>query len=86
MFTITKAWLEDNATATVGWSARQLAIIGTRWPPRKGWKRRQVGHEITDSQKADFERVGEERRREIAREVLAACVYAELGVDRERPF
>ena len=37
------------ATARKGFTKEQLAIFGIAWPPKKGWPKRLIGTEISDS-------------------------------------
>lgn len=37
------------------WSAKQLNAIGVGWPPKKGWKQRSIGYEMTPKQQIAFE-------------------------------
>ena len=87
MFTVTKEWLESNATAKVGWTRAQLKVLKVWWPPRKGWLSRLVRskYQITDDARAEFERLGAARRRSLAKDALMDWADS-VPVERERPF
>lgn len=53
---ITNDYLEQNKTPKGAWTKKQLAAIGVNWPPKKGWKKRVIGNEITEEQASKFER------------------------------
>jgi hypothetical protein len=55
MFTITREWIDEHRTARGGWSADQCVALGIAWPLQSGWKKRLIGRQITDEQKARFE-------------------------------
>ena len=64
MFHITTRWLRQNSTGMFGggYTKTQLASIGVGWPPPAGWLYALEGSQITDEQKVEFERAGQERR------------------------
>jgi hypothetical protein len=65
MFTVTKEWINEHRTARGGFTAHQLMAVGVTWPPPKGWLRALVGEEITDAQRARFERGRQHDERSI---------------------
>jgi hypothetical protein len=70
---ITNDWIGQHATLrgigkkASGWTAKQAACLGVRWPLKKGWRSQLVGTEISDEKAREFERLGEERRRMLAK-------------------
>ncbi len=52
---ITPDWIHKHTTPAGGWNAKQLKILGLRWPARKGWISNISGNVITDQQRIDFE-------------------------------
>ena len=40
-------FFERGRSAAGGWSAKQLAVLGIKWPPRKGWLRGMIGDWIS---------------------------------------
>ena len=55
MFIVTKHWLNANRTKKGGWNMGQMNILGTRWPPAKGWMKSVYGKEISIEEKLRFE-------------------------------
>ena len=51
---ITHQLIESGMSDMGGWSRNQLALIGVPWPPKRGWKSRIVGNDISDSSAARF--------------------------------
>lgn len=43
---ITEQVLKDAESINGAWSRKQLEIIGVKWPPPKGWKKKILGTEI----------------------------------------
>ena len=39
---ITEEYIESKKTINGGWTRRQLAEWGVKWPPEKGWKKRLI--------------------------------------------
>lgn len=56
-FTITPAWIHAHGNGGIGWTKRQLDVLGVTWPPRKGWLRSLVGRQITAAQQRQFEQL-----------------------------
>ena len=54
-FTITKSWITDNKTAKGGWNSEQLASIGVKFPPPRGWISEAEGKVISLATKKRFE-------------------------------
>ncbi len=52
---VTKAYIEKNKTVKGSWTRKQIEALGIEWPPRKGWKKRIIGHVLTDQKAAVFE-------------------------------
>jgi hypothetical protein len=52
---VTEKWVITHARPGGAWSAKQLAAIGVSWPPKKGWKQRVEGMEISEEQRQTFE-------------------------------
>lgn len=40
---ITEGIIQRGQSERGGWTKQQLAILGIRWPPPKGWKKKVVG-------------------------------------------
>lgn len=55
MFTVTAEWLENHKTKNGGYFAAHAYALGISYPFVKGWKKRLIGKEISDAQKAAFE-------------------------------
>jgi len=53
---ISKAWIHAHTTAGGAWNRKQIEALGLKWPQTKGWIKGLAGTEITDKQKAEFER------------------------------
>jgi len=52
---VTDDFIRMGATTRPGgWCAEQLAILGERWPPLKGWRARAVGRVISEQDAARF--------------------------------
>ena len=71
---ITLDWLEKQSTSPtygVGWTNEQAQVLRLPWPLVKGWKRHMVGKTISDGQAREFERLGMERRRKLAKAEMA---------------
>ena len=58
LFTVTPEWIYANRTKRGGWNAKQLAAVGIKWPPIKGWKVRLPGRKITQTSRETFESFG----------------------------
>lgn len=60
---VTAELIEQGKSCRGGWTKAQLAILGVKWPPPKGWKARVIGwKEISDSAAEEFVRLkGQER-------------------------
>lgn len=57
MFKVTRSWLHAHSSGKGGWTRVQLASIGIGWPPPSGWVANIVGNEVTEEQRAEFERL-----------------------------
>lgn len=70
MITVTKRWLMDHSSGNArgGWTKAQLEAIGLSWPPPKGWVDALIGSMLEDSQRAEFERLGNQHKESQARE------------------
>ena len=51
---ITKEFIFSHTTPKGAWTRTQLAAIGVKWPPPRGWIDRAVGREITEAQRGVF--------------------------------
>ena len=51
---LTKAHLEAAKSTFGGYSGKQLALIGLKFPLPKSWRRQVIGLEIPDSDLAEF--------------------------------
>jgi hypothetical protein len=84
MFVVTEEWLRQNATANVGWTRRQLAVLGVPWPPAQ-WLKPTIGKTISLDAKAEFEKLGEQRRTKIYQKgKLNDQIHALVSVARKR--
>lgn len=79
MFKITLEWLEAHKTNRGGYNYAQIALIGEPNPPKKGWKLRAAGREISDEAKAAFEELAEGKSYGERRKIREA-----LGVAKPR--
>lgn len=54
---VTDAWLCRWATVDGhgSWNAPQLALLGIKWPPKKGWKYQVIGLRLTPTEVTRFE-------------------------------
>jgi hypothetical protein len=85
-------WDNIHAAGTrgCGFTRAQLAVVGIRWPPPKGWLRKLIGKEITSEQYEAFKdarntyvnRKGKVRRRN--KPLSAAPVPATHSNDKAR--
>ncbi len=50
---ITHELIEAGANSNA-YNKKQLAILGVKWPPKKGWKKKLIGKFISDSSLQDF--------------------------------
>jgi hypothetical protein len=55
VFVVTDKWLREHSRAG-SWTADQFSMLNIPWPPQRGWKWKVIGREITDDQRARFER------------------------------
>lgn len=55
---ITWEWLSSGGTPSgetgFAWNAKQLALLGIKWPPKRGWVNLVLGREIDDKMAARF--------------------------------
>jgi len=68
---ITEEWLDEYATAGVGFSRAQITAIGAPWPLRRGWKQLLVGRVITDDQRRRYEALAKPRDADPVRHLRA---------------
>jgi len=54
---VTKEYLNKNKTSKGGWTKKQINALGIDWPPTKGWKKRAIGHVMTEEKARAFEGV-----------------------------
>lgn len=45
---LTRKMIDDGKSDNGAWSAKQLALLGVSWPPKRGWPERIIGTEISD--------------------------------------
>lgn len=55
---VTDEWLKRCRTASGGYTAEQLRMLGVAWPPRRGWKRQVIGRRLDDRTVERFEAIG----------------------------
>ena len=61
--TLTNQLLHDASTHGYhGFTKAQLAILGIKWPPKQGWLKSLVGHEVTADQYDAFKQAGQLKR------------------------
>ncbi len=59
MLTLTSKMLHDASTKGYhGFNAKQLKVIGLKWPPKKGWLKSLVGTQMFASQYRKFVEAG----------------------------
>jgi hypothetical protein len=59
MLTLTSKMLHDASTKGYhGFNAKQLKVIGLKWPPRKGWLKSLIGTQMLASQYLKFVAAG----------------------------
>ena len=59
MLTLTSKMLHDASTKGYhGFNAKQLKVIGLKWPPKKGWLKSLVGTQMLASQYRKFVEAG----------------------------
>jgi hypothetical protein len=78
MFIITEQWIHENATSPetrIGWTYAQTRALGVEQHKNHGWLQGLIGREITDQQKAEFERQGHLYRVKKGREAGLLSVY-----------
>lgn len=52
---VTEKWIRSFRTQHGGWTAKQLACLGVKWPPVTGWIQRAIGQEISKKDRKNFE-------------------------------
>ncbi len=58
-FVVTDEWLIRWATnGKSSWTAKQIKLLGLKYPAKKGWKWKVIGKEIDEQQKRRFEEIG----------------------------
>lgn len=78
MVIVTDELLKRARSEKGGYTRAQLAAVGVKWPPKKGWPKLVLGKQITDEQASAF--LGKKRNRvekvrgeiEPTREIAAA--------------
>lgn len=45
---LTKKDIENLQTGNGGYNKKTLALLGLKWPPKKGWKNKVIGKEVDD--------------------------------------
>ena len=87
-FTVTKQWIHDNTTTGGSWTAKQLAILGVKWHPPKGWINRANGMEIRIIDQQKFEQLagGPVRERIDVADLERRVVELERQIDSMRAF
>lgn len=45
---LTREIIHSAGTLGMGFNRHQLALLGVKWPPKKGWLSRLVGTEVSD--------------------------------------
>jgi hypothetical protein len=71
---ISRTWLHAYSTPGGGWTAKQLAVFGIAWPPRKGWLTALTHGRMSERQKEQFESLwaARQHRREDGQRQSAA--------------
>lgn len=78
---VTEGWI-DSVVYSRGTAVtkRQLEILGMKWPPEDGWKKRAEGIELTDRQARMFENISIGRSGKIkAKKEKAAAASPETS-------
>lgn len=52
---LTNKYINSHKTESGGWTRKQIEAIGGTWPPKRGWKRKIVGREISELNAKIFE-------------------------------
>lgn len=62
MLTLTSKMLHDASTKNYhGFNAKQLKVMGLKWPPKRGWLKALVGTQISASKYKDFVDAGQNK-------------------------
>ena len=56
MFKITKEWFDSNRDYNCAINRAQAQALGLGYPPKRGWRKKIIGKEITLQQKESFEK------------------------------
>ncbi len=64
--TLTKQLL--HPAGSNGHNAKQLAVLGVKWPPAKGWLKKLIGTQISEERYAEFVSLGRRRIKETKAE------------------
>lgn len=51
---VTQEFLDKHKTKRGAYTKAQLELIGVSWPPKKGWKEKVIGRELTKQQEKEF--------------------------------
>lgn len=54
MTTLTAEKIEAAGNSGIGFTAKQLAVLGVRWPPSKGWKSSLIGTQVPQERYEKF--------------------------------
>jgi ribonuclease HI len=74
-------------------NARQLAVLGMKWPPRRGWMRNLIGKEISEDKYKRFLALRKQKRETTALELVPApsldaplcAIYFDDGTSNNNP-
>ena len=78
MMIVTEEFLEKYKTPNGAWNAKQLALLGISWPPKKGWKRRSIGKCISEGNAKLFMYFGSDS---IAAEPIRGANFVDPNCD-----
>jgi len=82
MFTVSEDWIRNyasNPELGIGWTAKQLALLGVPAQNNYGWIARVSGTQITDSARAQFEVLGIRRQNHLGYNRLRQTQYVGLA-------
>ena len=80
--TLTHELIESFATAKIGWTKSQLAMLGVAWPPARGWKAALVGTMIPLATLEELQAMPVAKQARRVRFAAAELLKAAEDVDR----
>ncbi len=80
---LTYEMIHSAKNGSGGWNKRQLAVLGVKWPPRKGWLIELCGEEISEREYARFCAL---RREPKLKKTSAGAIPLELPLKIESKY